>query len=98
RIAPVRYEALGVDELVIFDPDAAERNEGFRWQVFRRLKRRGFVCVERTNADRISSRVLGCWLRAVGEDQELRLRLGTGPAGVEARGLIDRVIEPPTRR
>jgi hypothetical protein len=81
RIAPQRYEELGVDELVIFDPDADARREGFRWQVFRRLKRRGFVRIETTNADRIASRVLRCWLREVGSGEDLRVRLATGPTG-----------------
>jgi Uma2 family endonuclease len=83
RVAPARYEELGVTELVIFDPEGEGRDDGARWQVFRRLKRRGFVRVESTNADRISSRVLGCWLRAVGSGEDLRVRVATGAHGEE---------------
>jgi Uma2 family endonuclease len=79
--APPRYAELGVKELVVFDPDYEPGSDRVRWQRFRRLKRRGFVRVEHTNADRIQSRVLGCWLRVVGEGDAARLRLGTGPEG-----------------
>jgi multidrug efflux pump subunit AcrA (membrane-fusion protein) len=41
------------------------------------------VLVEVTNADRIRSRSLGCFLRAVGEGDETRLRVGLGPQGEE---------------
>ena len=76
-----RYEALGVIELVVFDPRFAERSDGRRWQVYRRLGRRGFVRVEATNADRVRSKVLGCWLRAVGDERAVRVRLATGARG-----------------
>jgi hypothetical protein len=83
RDAPEPYAELGVRELVIFDPEWAERpSERLRWQVYRRLARRGFVRVEANNEDRVRSKVLGCWLRAVGNDLDsLRLRLATGPQG-----------------
>jgi hypothetical protein len=64
----------------VFDPDFQEDDDRVRWQRYRKLKR-GFVRVEATNADRIRSRVLGCFLRVVGEGDEARLRLGTGPTG-----------------
>ena len=80
---PPRYDELGVKELIIFDPDWERGGERVRWQRYRRLKQRGFVRVERTGADRIYSRVLGCWLRCVGEGDMERLRLGTGPQGDE---------------
>ncbi|MCU0686654.1 MAG: Uma2 family endonuclease [Polyangiaceae bacterium] len=83
--APAIYDELGVRELIIFDPDwAARPSERLRWQVYRRLARRGFVRVETGNGDRVRSKVLNCWLRAVGDDLDaLRLRLAIGPKGDE---------------
>ncbi len=81
REAPERYAELGVDELIVFDPDFAQSDERRRWQRFRKLQKRGFVRVESTNADRIRVRTLGCFLRVVGEEDAARVRLGTGPTG-----------------
>jgi Putative restriction endonuclease len=81
REAPERYAELGIDELVVFDPDFEQSDERRRWQRFRKLKKRGFVRVESTNADRIRVRTLGCFLRVVGEGDAARVRLGTGPTG-----------------
>jgi Putative restriction endonuclease len=82
---PERYAELGVRELVIYDPKAARRRgEGVVWQVYRRLSKRGFVQVEATQADRVRSKVLGCFLREVrGPRGALELRLGAGPSGDE---------------
>ena len=80
-VSPQKYDRMGVAELVVFDPDFRASNGRVQWQVFRRIKGRGLVKVEATNADRVRSRVLGCFLRVVGEGDEMRLRLGTGPAG-----------------
>jgi hypothetical protein len=77
--APERYADLGVEELVIFDP--RPRRAGIRWQVYRKVRRRGFVKVETTNDDRVRSKVLGCWLRAVGTGKHLRIRLAADPRG-----------------
>jgi Uma2 family endonuclease len=79
--SPPKYDRMGVAELVVFDPDFAGSDERVQWQVFRRIKGRGLVKVEATNADRVRSRVLGCFLRVVGDGDEMRLRIGTGPAG-----------------
>ncbi len=79
--AQVFYDAAGVGELVVFDPAWAERSHGIRWQVFRRLARRGLVRVEASNGDRVRARSLGCWLRVVGDGRATRVRLGTGPNG-----------------
>ena len=81
--APERYRELGVKELVIVDPDSERSPDRVRWQRYRKLKLRGFVRVEVTNEDRIHSRVLGCWLRVVGEGGGARVRLATGPSGEE---------------
>ncbi|MEP7124346.1 MAG: Uma2 family endonuclease [Byssovorax sp.] len=79
--APGSYDALGVKELIIFDPDfETQRSERMRFQVYRRVGKRGLVRVEATNAKHVKSRVLGCSLRSVGADPEMvRLRLATGP-------------------
>lgn len=81
--APERYRELGVKELVIFDPDWEKSRDRVRWQRWRKLRSRGFVRVETTNADRMYTRVLGCWLRVVGEGEDARIRLATGPEGDE---------------
>ena len=80
--APLRYEELGVKELVIFDP-APARETGVRWQVYRRRARGGFGRASLSDEDRVFSRVLGCWLRVVPEGGSVRLRLGTGKDGDE---------------
>ena len=82
--APAEYAAMGAKELVIFDPGATARSRTrVRWQVYRRLARRGFVRVAQTMSDRVEVTSLGCWLRAMGEGRDARLRLGTGVGGEE---------------
>jgi len=70
-----------VPELVVFDPHADELRDRVRWQVYRRVARRGFVLVTATGADRVRSKALRCWLRQVGTGPETRLRLATGARG-----------------
>ena len=76
--APRRYAELGVDELVVFDPFLGPDRVAFT--VYRRevgsLQRS-----ETTQADRVYSRTLGCYLRREGEGAAVRLRLGTGERG-----------------
>jgi len=80
--APTAYAAMGAKELVIFDPGATARSRArVRWRVYRRLARRGFVRVAQTMSDRVQVASLGCWLRAMGEGRDARLRLGTGVGG-----------------
>jgi len=82
--APAEYAAMGAKELVIFDPGATPRSRTrVRWQVYRRLARRGFVRVAQTMSDRVEVASLGCWLRAIGEGRDARLRLGIGIDGEE---------------
>ena len=83
RDGPASYNALGVKELIIFDPDfGTQLTERMRFQVFRRVGKRGLVRVEATNAEHVRSRVLGCFLRSTGSDPDMvRLRLATGPEG-----------------
>ena len=78
---PVRYADLGVSELIVFDPLSAALPERVRWQVFRHAPQTGFSVVERSDGDRVRSEALGCWLRAVGSESELRVRLATGANG-----------------
>lgn len=78
--SPAKYARLGVEELIVFDPDFALSRSRVRFQVFRRTKR-GFLRVESSDADRVKSRVLGCYLRVVGKEGALRVRLGTGLNG-----------------
>ncbi|AKT40935.1 Uma2 family endonuclease [Chondromyces crocatus] len=80
--APAKYGRLGVEELIVFDPDHRDSSSRVRWQVFRRSPR-GFLRVEATSADRVHSEALGCWLRVVGEEGNTRVRLAIGPDGDE---------------
>jgi len=82
---PERCAEAGIGELVVFDPSWGERpgGVGMRWQIFRRLKRQGLRRIEATSEDRVRSRALGCWLRAVGVGDATRVRLGVGPRGDE---------------
>jgi Uma2 family endonuclease len=89
--SPAKYGRLGVEELVVFDPDYALSPTRSRFQVFRKSKR-GLLRVEATNADRVKSKILGCHLRAVGVGDNRRVRIGTGfngetllPTDAEAR-------------
>jgi Uma2 family endonuclease len=78
---PPLYGALGVRELVIFDPEFSLGRDRVRWQVYRRSARKRWAMEERTDADRVRSKVLGCWLRAVGHGTGTRIRLATGLHG-----------------
>jgi hypothetical protein len=82
--APGDYDAMRAKELVIFDPGASERSRRrIRWQVYRRVRGRGFVQVFAGGGDRVESRELECWIRLVEEDGNPRLRLASGPHGDE---------------
>ena len=80
---PRRCAELGVRELIVFDAKAprARQPERVRWQIFRQVKRRGLVRVEVGTGDRVRSKALGAWLRAVPEHGSLRIRIGTGATG-----------------
>ena len=81
--SPLRHGELGVKELVIYDPEHMEGSDRILWQVYRRVAKRGFVQVERSDGDRVYSRALRCWLRAVGEGERSLLRIGIGAKGEE---------------
>ncbi len=80
RLAPERYAELGVAELLVFDPDYRRGKDRLRFQVFRRVRGK-LARVTVTKEDRVRSRVLGCWIRAVGTGGGIRLRLATGTGG-----------------
>ena len=84
--SPVRYAELGVKELVVFGPEPERRADGVRLRVYRKVGKRGLVLVGVTNEDRVRSKELGCWLRAVGEGLDLRLRWGWGCEGKSCCG------------
>ena len=79
--SPVRYAELGVSELVIFDPAPERHPDGVVWQVFRRVGDRPLRQIEISQGDRVRSKVLGCFLRVVGSDDSMRVRLALGPRG-----------------
>ncbi len=82
--APGEYKKIGARELVVFDPDWSPKSRTrVRWQVWRRVAKRGLVPVLQSNEDRVESKALGCWLRLVGEGGARRVRLATGPFGDE---------------
>ena len=79
--APQRYDELGTRELVVFDPYVDVASGRTRFRVHRRDEAGKLVVVEATNADRVRSAELGCFLRAVGQGSAMRLRLATGAEG-----------------
>ena len=79
---PADYADLGVSELVVFDPHATPTSKTrLRWQVFRRVAKRGLVRVDVSQGDRVKSKVLRAWLRAVGSDSGVRIRIAEGENG-----------------
>ncbi len=79
--SPERHGELGTSELVIFDPHSREGRDRVRWQVYRQLPKRGFAQVARTDADRVRSRSLRCFLRETGQGPTTRIRIATGSRG-----------------
>lgn len=78
--SPRRYAELGVAELVLFDPHAAESPRRRRWHVYRR-RGRELLLEDVSSGDRIRSEVLGAWLRQVGEGTATRVRVAHGEDG-----------------
>lgn len=91
--APRKYQELGVEELVIFDPEYMESSERAQWQVFRRTRKGRLELVVGTNDDRVRSKVLRCWLRSVGEGADMRIRLATGKKGDRLVPLPEEEVE-----
>jgi hypothetical protein len=79
--APNDYDAMGADEVVIFDPGATARSRRReRWQVLRRGPL-GLRKVTSEKGDRVFVRALGCFLRLIDQAGHPRLRLATGDRG-----------------
>jgi hypothetical protein len=81
--SPARCDEMGVEELIVYDPLVDVISGRTRFRVHRRGEDGRLALVEATNADRVRSEVLGCFLRVVGEGISLRLRIGMEPAGDE---------------
>lgn len=79
-----RYQALGVPEVIAFDPRRHEHDPELRirFRVFRRSGRR-LEQVVATDDDRVYSQALACYLVAVGPTESVRIRLGVGENGDE---------------
>jgi hypothetical protein len=71
---------MGTRELIVFHPDYQRDDRWARFLVFRRDEHGRFDGVA-TNDDRVRSEVLGCYVVAVGEGLDCRLRLGLDPDG-----------------
>ncbi|HET9959137.1 MAG TPA: Uma2 family endonuclease [Polyangiaceae bacterium] len=81
EMAPRLHHQIGTEELIVVDPDYLKRREGYRLQRFERTSR-GLELQERTQADRVRSRVLGCFVRLVGTERpRQRVRLALDPDG-----------------
>jgi len=79
---PAEYADLGVSELVVFDPHALPTSRTrVRWQVFRRVAKRGLVRVDVSQGDRVKSKVLKAWFRSVGTGDAVRIRIAEGEQG-----------------
>jgi hypothetical protein len=78
--SPLRHDEMGVRELIVYDPDHERGPDRVLFQIYRRRGPK-LAFVEATNRDRIRSKVLGCFLRSVGEGTHRRLRISTGPRG-----------------
>ena len=79
-------------EVLIFDPAPERHPYGVTWQVYRRVGGRPLRRVDAVDGDRVKSKTLGCFLRAVGRGDETLLqvvgagRLHLGP-DVDALGM-----------
>ncbi len=89
KSSPAIYASTGVQELLVFDPEALEPRTSprarvrFRWQVWRTIAGHGWKCVEASNEDRVYSRSLQCWFRLVLVNDKQRIRVAIGPTGDE---------------
>ncbi len=77
ELSPLRYAALGVEELVIFDPEP-RGEEAFAIQLYRRTPRGQFLR-QYAGPGPVASAVLGAWL--VVTDDGAHLRLARDAAG-----------------
>ncbi|HET9959615.1 MAG TPA: Uma2 family endonuclease [Polyangiaceae bacterium] len=79
-LTPQAHQQLGTAELVIFDPKPHLRRTGVRFQRFERTGGRLQLC-ERTDADRVYSSVLECYLKMVPWRGVPQVRLALPPDG-----------------
>ncbi len=101
-LSPRRYNELGVRELIVFDPYAERRRAPVRFSAYRREGKGELELAETNNGDRIRSTELGIYIRVVGEEDDPRLRIGTGPKGrilfpTEAEEQANRVVQERVR-
>jgi len=78
---PILYREMGTSELIVFDPESEGHPGRYRWQVYRKVKARGLVRVEVSQADRVRSKELGVWLREVGQGADTRVLPASGKNG-----------------
>jgi Uma2 family endonuclease len=87
--SPMRHDALGTKELIVFDPFVDELRGRLRFRVYRRNDVGRLVLELPTNMPRVWSEVLGCHLQVVGQGNSQRLRIVTNetlfPTEVEAQ-------------
>lgn len=97
--SPQRHDALGTEELIVFDPYQGRRRGGRkRFVVYRRDLTGKLVPVLATNERRVYSNVLEAFLVLEGDDARSLLRVGVGPNGEQLLPFDHELIEMQTRR
>jgi hypothetical protein len=85
--APAAYRHTGVQELVVFDPEAPSTDDNtserarVRWQIWRRESNGQWGGPIVSDEDRVESAALGCWLRLVGKNDTRRICIALGTDG-----------------
>jgi hypothetical protein len=99
-VTPFRYNALRIQELIIFDPDAeAEPDvaspdlERVTFQLFQRRKD-GLRRVVPLAEDRVWSEQLSCWFRAIKVGDKEVVRIATGEQGEHLLPTPEETAEP----
>ncbi|MBK9265048.1 MAG: hypothetical protein IPM54_35370 [Polyangiaceae bacterium] len=98
--SPLRHDALGTRELIVFDPFLIKRRRKARkrFVVYRRDDAGKLMPVLHTNDRRVYSEVLEAFLVAEGDNQSSRLRIGVGPTGETLLPFDSELIEMTSRR
>ena len=97
--SPKRHDALGTEELIIFDPFAHRPGRSRkRFCLMRRNEYGNLVTLLETNDDRIYSQELDAYVVAQGEDDESLLRLGLGPNGERLLLFNSEIVDIVSRR
>lgn len=82
RDLPADYDAIGVEEFVIFDPGATVRSrKRLPWQVYRRRGGRLVQVAIAKDVRALRSEVLDAWLVPVAEEAGVRLRIAEDERG-----------------